>query len=148
VLEERTLAWQRPPPRLDRDNRAFWTGGAEGKLNIVRCGDCGGFVHPPREICRFCRSENVAPQAVAGTGTVDSFTVNHQKWAADMEVPFVIARVKLDDAPGVYLTTNIVNCPVEEVEIDDVVQVVFEQQGEIWFPLFEKHRRTAAEGVV
>ena len=132
------MAWQRPVPRLDRDNRPFWTGGAEGRLNIARCGDCGGFVHPPREICRHCQSENVAPHAVAGTGTIDSFTVNHQKWAPDMEVPFVIARVRLDDAPGVYLTSNIVNCPVDAVAIDDAVRVVFEEQNGIWFPLFEK----------
>jgi len=40
--------------------------------------------------------------------------------------------------PGVYLTTNIVNCPVDAVEIDDAVRVVFEEQDGIWYPLFEK----------
>jgi uncharacterized protein len=69
---------------------------------------------------------------------IDTYTVNHQKWAPDMEVPFVIARVKLEDAPGVYLTTNIVNCSVESVDIDDRVKVVFEEQDDIWYPLFEK----------
>ncbi|MEG8219994.1 OB-fold domain-containing protein [Sphingomonas sp. HH69] len=132
------MAWQRSRPRLDRDNRAFWTGGAEGKLYIIRCGDCGNYTHPPRELCRHCQSENVAPHAVAGTGIIDTYTVNHQAWAKDMEVPFVIARVKLDDAPGVYLTTNIVGSPVDAVDIDDRVQVVFEEQDGIWFPLFEK----------
>jgi uncharacterized OB-fold protein len=53
-------------------------------------------------------------------------------------VPFVIARVKLDDAPGVYLTTNIVNCPVDDVDMDDRVRVVFEEQDGIFYPLFEK----------
>lgn len=132
------MVWQRSRPRLDRDNRAFWTGGAEGKLYITRCGDCSQFTHPPREICRHCQSENVAPHAVAGTGTIDTYTVNYQAWAKDMEVPFVIARVTLDDAPGVYLTTNIVGCPVDAVDIDDRVQLLFEEQDGIWFPLFEK----------
>jgi uncharacterized protein len=132
------MTWQRSRIRLDKDNRAFWTGGGEGKLNIHKCGDCGGFNHPPREFCRHCQSENVAPFAVSGAGTVDTYTVNHQKWAPDMEVPFVIARVRLDDAPEVYLTTNIVNCPVDSVDIDDRVQVVFEEQDGIWYPLFEK----------
>jgi uncharacterized OB-fold protein len=132
------VAWQRSRPRLDKDNRAFWTGGSEGKLNIAKCGNCGGFNHPPREFCRFCLSEEVAPHAVAGTGVVDTYTVNHQAWAKDMDVPFVIARVKLDDAPGVFLTTNIVNCPVDEVDIGDRVRVLFEEQDGIWFPLFEK----------
>ena len=132
------MVWQRSRVRLDKDNSAFWTGGAEGKLNIARCDDCGGFIHPPREICRHCLSENVAPFAVAGTGVVDTYTVNHQAWAKDMEVPFVIARVRLDDAPDVILTTNIVGCPVDAVHYDDPVRVTFEEQDGIFYPLFEK----------
>jgi uncharacterized protein len=132
------MSWTRSRVKLDPQNTAFWTGGAEGKLNIHKCGDCGGFIHPPKEVCRHCQSENVAPFAVSGKGQVDTYTINHQKWAPDMEVPFVIARVKLDDAPGVYLTTNIVGCPVDEVAIDDLVRVVFEEQDGLWYPLFEK----------
>ena len=128
----------RPRPRLDDENRAFWTGGANGKLLIVRCSDCGEYTHPPKLACRHCLSENAAPEAVAGTGAVDTFTVNYQPWAPGLEVPFVIARVRLDGVPGVYLTTNIVNCPVEAVRIDDRVRVTFEEQAGIFFPLFEK----------
>lgn len=131
---------KRSRPRLDDDNRAFWTGGMEGRLNLMKCADCGQFTHPPRLICRHCRSEKMAPEAVSGKGAVDTYTINHQAWSKDMEVPFVIARVRLDDAPGVYLTTNIVNCPVDEVRIDDRVRVVFEEQEGIWYPLFEKAR--------
>lgn len=132
------MTWQRSRPRLDAVNRAFWTGGAEERLNIFKCADCGAFTHPPRELCRHCLSENIAPHAVAGTGVIDTYTVNYQAWAKDMEVPFVIARVRLDDAPGVYLTTNIVGCPVEAVDVDNPVRVVFEEQEGVWFPLFEK----------
>lgn len=129
---------RRPRPRLDADNRAFWTGGAEGRLNIVRCGDCGEYTHPPRPLCRHCQSENVAPHAVAGTGAIESYTINHQPWMPGLEVPYVIARVRLDGVPGVYLTTNIVNAPVEAVEFDDPVRVSFEEQDGIWYPLFER----------
>ncbi len=132
------MAAPRPLPRLDADNRAFWTGGAEGELRLTRCRDCDRFVHPPRPVCRHCLSENVAPEVVAGTGVIDTFTVNYQKWHPQMEVPFVIARVAIDDAPGVYLTTNIVGCPVEEVDIGDRVRVTFEQQDDVYLPLFEK----------
>jgi uncharacterized protein len=132
------MAWQRSCIRLDKDNRAFWTGGADGKLNINKCNDCGSFIHPPREFCCHCQSENVAPMAVTGTGVIDTYTINYQKWVPDMEVPFVIARVKLDEAPGVYLTTNIVNCRVDSVDIGDPVRVTFEEQDGIFYPLFEK----------
>ena len=128
----------RPKPKLDQENRAFWTGGSQGKLYITKCGDCGQFTHPPRILCRHCQSENVAPEAVAGTGAIDTFSINHQAWVPGLEVPLVIARVRLDGVPGVYLTTNIVNCPIEDVNFEDKVRVVFEEQDGIFYPLFEK----------
>lgn len=129
---------RRPRPKLDQENRAFWTGGAEGKLNIVKCNDCGQYTHPPRILCRHCQSENVAPEAVAGTGAIDTLTVNYQPWAPGLEVPYVIARVRLDGVPGVYLTTNIVGSPIDEVQFDDKVRVTFEEDQGIFYPLFEK----------
>jgi uncharacterized OB-fold protein len=89
-------------------------------------------------VCRYCLSENVSPEAVAGTGVIDTFTVNYQKWHPAMEVPFVIARVAVDGAPGVILTTNIVGCAVEAVDVGDRVRVKFEQQDDVYLPLFEK----------
>ena len=125
-------------PRLDRENRFFWTSGAEGQLRLLRCQECATFIHPPRPVCRRCLSDKVAPETVAGTGTVDTFTVNYQEWRPGLEVPYVIARVAIDGAPGVFLTTNIVGCAVEAVDIGDRVRVKFEQQGEVYLPLFEK----------
>jgi len=104
----------------------------------MHCGDCGAFIHPPRPVCRVCLSDNVAPEVVAGTGVVDTFTINHHAWYPGLEVPFVIARVALDGAPGVYLTTNIVACPPEEVAIGDRVRVTFLRQEDVYLPLFEK----------
>jgi uncharacterized OB-fold protein len=129
---------KRPVPRLTEENRFFWTSGADGRLRFMRCNDCQTAIHPPHPICRHCLSENVAPQAVPGTGEIYSFTVNYQKWNPALEVPFVIARVAIDGAPGVLLTTNIVGCPVDSVDIGDRVRVTFEQQGDIYYPLFEK----------
>jgi uncharacterized OB-fold protein len=128
----------RPRPRLDADNRAFWTGGAEGKLYIMRCSDCGEYTHPPRQICRHCQSESMSPHAVQGTGQIDTYTINYQPWMPGLEVPFVIARVRLDGVPGVYLTTNIAGSRGEAIEIDDPVRVIFEEQDGIWFPLFQR----------
>jgi uncharacterized protein len=130
----------RPLPKLDRDNRAFWTGGAEGELRIMHCEDCGGYIHPPRPVCRHCLSDNVSAKAVSGKGVIDTYTINHQKWSPTMEVPFVIARVALDDAPGVFLTTNIVGSDAKDVAIGDKVKVRFEQHDDVYVPLFERVR--------
>lgn len=132
------MAATRALPRLDADNRPFWTGGENGELKLMRCQDCKTFVHPPRPVCRKCLSENVTAEVVAGTGVIDTFTINYQKWHPALEVPFVIARVAVDGAPGVFLTTNIVGSPVDTVDIGDRVRVKFEHQGDVYLPLFEK----------
>ena len=132
------MATPRVLPRLDPENRFFWTSGADGQLRLLRCQECSSFIHPPRPVCRHCLSEQVSPEVVAGTGTIDTFTLNYQEWRPGLDVPYVIARVAIDGAPGVYLTTNIVGCPVDAVDIGDRVRVRFEQQGEIYLPLFEK----------
>jgi uncharacterized OB-fold protein len=125
-------------PRLDADNRAFWTGGARGELCINRCQDCGTFIHPPHPACRHCLSDRVVPEAVAGTGVVDTFTINYQKWRPGLDEPFVVARVALDGAPGVILTTNIIGCPPESVDMGDRVKVKFIQVEDVYLPMFEK----------
>lgn len=128
----------RPLPRLDDDNRFFWTSGADGLLRFVQCRECGKFIHPPRPLCPRCRSEHVEPTPVAGTGVVDSYTVNYQKFNPAVEVPFIIARVAIDGTDGVILTTNIVGCPIDAVAMGDRVSVEFEQHGDIFVPLFHK----------
>lgn len=132
------MTLKRPLPRLTEENRFFWTSGADGRLRFMRCNDCQTAIHPPQPVCRKCLSENVGPQAVPGTGEIYSVTINYQKWNPALEVPYVIARVAIDGAPGVLLTTNIVGCPAESVQIGDRVRVTFEQQDGIYYPLFEK----------
>jgi uncharacterized OB-fold protein len=125
-------------PRLTIDNTFFWHSGADGQLRLLQCQACATFIHPPYPVCHHCLSDQLEPKVMVGTGTVDTYTVNHQKWRPDLEVPYVIARVAVDGAQDVFLTTNIVGCPVEEVRIGDKVRVVFEQQDDVYLPLFEK----------
>ena len=127
----------RPVPLLSAVNEPFWTAGADGVLRIRRCLDCGLWVHPPELRCPNCLSRRVEPEAVSGRAEVLTFTVNHQPWQSELVVPYVIAIVELVDAPGVRLTTNIVNCPIGSVHIGMAVQVVFEPLDNVFLPLFE-----------
>jgi uncharacterized OB-fold protein len=124
-------------PRVDDTNRHFWTGGERGELCFLRCGDCGHWIHPPSPICPICLSRDIAPDSASGTGTVHTFTVNHQPWIPGFDPPYVVAIVELADQVGLRLTTNIVGCPPDAVHIGMAVRVTFEQYDEVWLPLFE-----------
>jgi uncharacterized OB-fold protein len=127
-------------PRLTDRNRAFWTSGGDGALQILRCQTCGYYIHPPTPICPECLGDDVAPEAVSGRATVATYSINYQQWMPGPEVPFVAAIVELVEQPSVRLRTNIVGCAPEEVFIDQAVHVVFEHHpdpdGDIYLPLF------------
>lgn len=128
---------QRKLPALTPDSQAFWQGGAEDKLQIYFCYDCDRFFHPPGPICPDCAGENIGPKAVSGKGKIVTFTINHQKWHPDLEVPFVVAIVELAEQPGLRLVTNITGCAPQDVYVELPVRVHFLQQEDVWIPLFE-----------
>jgi hypothetical protein len=132
-----------PLPVLRFENVAFWTGGAQGQLLIYRCQDCGQWLHPPQPICRGCLSRSVAPEPVAGAGEVYSYTINHQPWLPDQEVPYVVAVVRLDEDPRLRITTRLVDVDLDEVRIGMRVRVRFEQHEDVWLPLFAPERTAA-----
>ncbi len=125
-----------PIPQVNDDNRAFWTGGRDGELRIVRCNDDGYYIHPPAPRCPRCLGENVEPTPVSGRGTVYTFTVNERVWSPGLEVPYVIAIVELDEQPGLRLMTNIVGVSPGEVAINMPVRVEFREQGDVHAPVF------------
>ncbi|ULE33378.1 Zn-ribbon domain-containing OB-fold protein [Mycobacterium sp. IDR2000157661] len=112
-------------PPLDDINRAFWTGGSGGQLLIDRCPRCALWVSPPAADCPACDAALEA-HAVSGSGTVFTYTVNHQPFNPAVPVPYVIAIVELDEQPGLRLATNIVDCEPDSVRIGMPVEVRFE----------------------
>ncbi len=123
-------------PALTPDTAPFWQGGAQGALMIHRCSACTRWFHPPSPICPNCASFEVAPQAVSGQGTVLSYTVNHQPWTPALTEPYVVAIIELVEQRGLRVLSNVVDCPVGQVAIGLPVQVRFEQQEDVWLPLF------------
>ncbi|MEN9717157.1 MAG: hypothetical protein RIQ99_35 [Pseudomonadota bacterium] len=126
----------RPLPELTAENTAFWTGGERGELMIAVCDACAAAIHPPQVVCPACFSRSVTPRASAGTGTIYTFTVNHQPWLPDMKVPFAIAVVDVDGARGVRVTAPMTGCDPAEVRIGQRVTIAFEPGGDVWLPLW------------
>jgi uncharacterized OB-fold protein len=133
-------------PKLDDTNRDFWTGGANGELRFWRCQDCGYYIHPPQPLCPRCHSKRLATEAVSGRATLASFSINHQAWMPGPELPYVVAIVELPEQDALRLTTNLVNCPHDDIRVGMPVRVVFEHHpdpdGDIYIPLFEPETET------
>ena len=124
-------------PRVNDENRFFWTSGEDGRLRFLRCDECGFFVHPPSPICPECLCKRLTPTAVSGRATVATFTVNHQPWIPGYDPPYVVAIIEIEEQPSVRLMTNIVGCAPDDVRIGMPVKVAFEHHDDVWLPLFE-----------
>ncbi len=130
---------ENPPPRFispSPESEFYWRSGADGKLRIQRCGGCRRWIHPAGPVCPYCHSRDLAPEPVAGTGTIATFTVNRKEWIPGFEPPYVFALVELDEDPTIRISTNIVGCEIDEVAIDLRVEVEFEHNGDWFVPLF------------
>ncbi len=123
-------------PALNDENRFFWTSGADGQLRFLCCNACSYYIHPPLPACPRCASTDLAPSVVSGRAVVHSFTINHKAWDGSPE-PWAIILVEFPEQVGLRLTSNMLNCPVDDVRIGMEVQVWFEQHGDVFFPLFE-----------
>ena len=132
-------------PRITDRNQHYWTGGRDGELRFQRCNQCKYFLHPPAVICPKCLSKDIGIEAVSGRAEVVAYSINYQPWMPGPELPFVLAIVCCEEQDDLRLTTNVVNCPVDDVAVGMPVQVLFEAhpEEEVWIPLFEP--RTAGE---
>lgn len=123
-------------PERTLENTAFWTGGERGELMITFCDDCAAAIHPPQMVCPACQSYKVTARATAGTGTVYTYTVNHQQWLPEMQVPFALAVVDVDGAPGVRVTAPVDCTDAATVRIGQRMTIAFDQREDVWLPLW------------
>jgi acetyl-CoA acetyltransferase/uncharacterized OB-fold protein len=126
---------------LTQENEFFWTSGQDGKLRILRCESCSSLIHPPEPICRYCGGRSLSPSEVSGLATLIGFTESHRFTLPALPSPYVVAQVALEDDPRVRLTTNAVECTAADLTLGMRMEVVFEQDDDVWLPLF----RPAAE---
>lgn len=128
----------KPVPIPDHASAFFWEGAARGELLVQKCGDCQSFQYPPTVVCEKCQSRDVQPTRVSGRGTLYALTVMHQAFLPTFaeDLPFTIALVDLDDAPGARLLTNIVGADPRDLSAGDPLEVVFESRGGYALPQF------------
>jgi len=124
-------------PVANVDTKPFWDGCAAGSLLLQCCSACQAYRHPPSPICPNCLSALHAWVPASGRGTVYTFViVREARRGWDKMVPYVLAVVALDEGP--HILTDLTNVAPEDVAIDMLVEVTFEElDGTTRLPLFQ-----------
>ena len=98
-------------PDLEEPTSApFWEGTARGELPVQACGACGKWRMPPRPMCPYCQSTDIAWQPTSGRGRVWSYIVPHPPLLpAFAEVaPYNAIVVELEEQPTIRFAGNLV----------------------------------------
>lgn len=94
------------------------------RLEANKCVKCGKVLFPPRLICPNCGAKEFEKVRLSDEGKIVTFTVIRvapEQFAT--QIPYVVAVVELTD--GARITTQVVDCQPEDVEIDKPVKLVF-----------------------
>jgi uncharacterized OB-fold protein len=132
-----TTAPVKPVPVPDKASAPFFAGALDGLLMLRRCGACNTFMSPiagigapVRPRCVTCFSGDLAWAPSSGRAALYSFVLMHQRYddAFADELPYNIAVVETEE--GVRLTSQVVGCPNDALEIGMALEVVFERVSE------------------
>jgi uncharacterized OB-fold protein len=112
----------------------FWH---RGELVFPRCAHCGWYLHPPLPRCPQCHGGDLEMTAVAPTGRIHTFTVNHHPWERTVLTPYVIVVVELYAQAGLRLTANLVGATEAQLGIGRPVRARHVAVEDLLVPVFE-----------
>jgi uncharacterized OB-fold protein len=116
----------------------FWEAAARHVLVRPVCRSCGRSFFTPQAACTFCLSTDWSYEPSSGRGTVYSATLVHRPPFPDMDAPFRLAIVDLDE--GWSMLTNL----TADAGIGDRVHVQWLDVGDrVALPAFTPDDATA-----
>jgi uncharacterized OB-fold protein len=128
-----------PIPTPNAVTQFFWDGVADHRLLILRCDECGTYIHLPREVCRVCLSTKLSPAEVSVRAVLSTWTLPQAPFDPyyQQHLGYVLAVVELVEQPHLKMVTNIVDCAVDDLRIDMPVDVVYREVAPgVTLPLF------------
>ncbi|MBZ9570468.1 Zn-ribbon domain-containing OB-fold protein [Methanobrevibacter sp. TMH8] len=97
------------------------------RYNLIgsKCTNCDGVYFPPRVICPKCRRKgNIENIQFSGKGKIHSFSIVETPTDDFKTIaPYAVAIIELEE--GAKLTSQLVECDLDEIEIGDPVEMVF-----------------------
>jgi len=113
----------------DEFTKPYWDAANEDRLVIHNCKSCDKMQHPPAPACKQCgSSDNMEWKQVSGRGKIQMYGVIHDSPLRTLQVdqPFNLAVITLDDDPGIQAYSHLPGVPVDEVTLGASVEVMFE----------------------
>jgi uncharacterized OB-fold protein len=122
---------------MDAWSEPFWTAGAEGRIVMPRCGECGTFRWPAGPFCASCQSQAIE-WVEPGQARIYSYTIlpvpTGEGAPPRQRIPTLVA---FDEAPGVRLVSALVDSPIDQVAIDASVEVHWLPAANAAVPVFK-----------
>jgi uncharacterized OB-fold protein len=96
--------------------KGFFERARDGAPTGIRCGQCGELAIPPKEFCPACGQRAWEQVALAGEGTIASYTIIRVAPAGHAaDAPYAVAVVRLDQ--DVQLLGRIVDIPLDHMVV-------------------------------
>ena len=124
------MTYDKPLPAISDENAPYYESLKQHAMRLQRCTNCRAFRYPASSHCPHCLSEQAEWTPVSGRGTVYSWIVMHQIYdpAFKAEAPYNVAIVELAEGPR--LTTNIVDCSNDVIQIGMPLVVAYDDVSE------------------
>lgn len=123
-----------PQPMPDPDSAPYWAALQAGELRLPYSPAADRWQFPPLERCRFTGGP-LEWRPIAPAGRIYSFIVQHRPPAPGFEhlLPYAVALVEPDDAPGVRLPMRIADSHGEDVRVGAPVTIgIVDLPGGLW----------------
>lgn len=115
----------------------YWDHITQGSLWLQFCPRCQRYLFYPRRHCPYCTEPALEWREVSGKGRIYSFTIVRISALPEFkdQVPYIYALVDL--AEGVRMPTNIIDCPLDQVQVNMPVELsIIKREGRA-LPVFK-----------
>lgn len=111
------------PVIVNPEAEPFWQACAQGRLSVQRCLACAERFLFPRAFCPNCSSDRLEWIDCSGRATLYSFTVVHRQAVPEIDAPYVLALVDLEEGPR--LMTHVVDADPSQLQPGLALRVTF-----------------------
>ena len=99
------------------DFRTYSNALKKNKLLGLKCHACGTVTCPPKMVCQACASSDQESVELSGKGEIKTFTTTFvAPQGRDVEVPYTIVMVALDEGP--WISGNLNEMDPQKIDMD------------------------------